>query len=113
MQADTEASKALNKTKEDLRQTQSQLQSIQGDLSAARDDYNEYVRHTSEAGLDFHRDANVTVKYYASDGCIYVLRSARGAWFRICRGRRNRHCCRPAVWMAACAARLVTSIQPG
>ena len=82
MWTESEASKALNETKEELQQTQSQLKTIQSDLSAARDDYNEYVKHTSEAGLDFHRDANMTVKYYASDGCIYVLRSARGAWLR-------------------------------
>ena len=82
MQNDSSANQALRRTKEDLQQVKGDLKSAQDTLRGARDDYEEYVKHSSEAGSDFHRDSNLTVKYYESDGCIYVLRSPNGVWLR-------------------------------
>jgi len=82
MQSDSSANQALRRTREDLQQVKGDLKNAQDTLRSARDDYEEYVKHSGEAGSDFHRDANLTVKYYESDGCIYVLRSPNGVWLR-------------------------------
>ncbi len=82
MHSDANANQALNRTKEQLQQITTDLKNAQDRLRNARDDYEEYVRHTSESGAEFHHDPNLTVKYYQSDGCIYVLRAANGVWLK-------------------------------
>ena len=72
----------MRRTQTELDKAKHDLQSAQDNLRNARDDYEEYVRHTSETGDEFHREKNLTVKYYASDGCIYVLRASSGQWLR-------------------------------
>jgi hypothetical protein len=72
----------LRHAQADLEKAKHDLKSAQDDLRNARDDYDEYVRHASEVGSEFHHEPNLTVKYYESDRCIYVLRASTGQWLR-------------------------------
>jgi hypothetical protein len=76
------SNETLRRTQADLDKAKHDLRSAQDNLRNARDDYDEYVRHASEAGNEFHRETNLTVKYYESDGSIYVLRASSGQWLR-------------------------------
>ena len=76
------SNETLRRTQADLQKAKSDLQIAQDSLRSARDDYDEYVRHTSEGGDEFHHEPGLTVKYYKSDGCIYVLRASSGQWLR-------------------------------
>lgn len=82
MRGDAVATKELSHADDQLRQVQDDLKKAQDSLRSARDDYDEYVRHNNEAGTEFHHEPNLTVKYYRSDGCIYVLRAASSVWLK-------------------------------
>jgi hypothetical protein len=81
-QIDATTREAFQRTEADLLKARNELQNARDSLRNARDDYEEYVRHTSEPGSEFHREPHLTVKYYESDGCLYVLRASSGQWLR-------------------------------
>lgn len=74
-QAQTEEANA----KRALAGAQKQLRDTMAKAAEAQDNYIEDTKHRLEAGQEYHRDKNLIVTHYASDGCVSVLRLGRGA----------------------------------
>jgi hypothetical protein len=80
MQSDDAITKQLNETKAELKSEQDLVRS-------AHDDYAEYNKHAQDkTNVELRHDPDLTVRYYASDKCLYVERvSASGVtpqWLR-------------------------------
>jgi hypothetical protein len=69
MQQDDSITKQLNETTAELKSERDLVRS-------AHDDYAEYNKHAKDTAVELRHDPDLTVRYYASDKCLYVERVA-------------------------------------